>query len=143
MPPTRPRLPDHALQHLRKSLGRGIARAARHSSRTPARGKNSCDDFGATDPALFGVPIAIGGIAGDQQAALVGQACFQPGMIKSTYGTGCFIVLNTGATPVVSTNRLLTTIGYRLGGINTYALEGFDFCGWRGGAMDARRDGHH
>jgi glycerol kinase len=100
--------------------------------------KNSCDDFGATDPALFGAPIAIGGIAGDQQAALVGQACFRPGMIKSTYGTGCFIVLNTGEKPVVSTNRLLTTIGYRLDGINTYALEGSIFVA--GAAVQWMRD---
>jgi glycerol kinase len=100
--------------------------------------KNSSDDFGSTDPALFGAPITIGGIAGDQQAALVGQACFRPGMIKSTYGTGCFIVLNTGDKPVVSTNRLLTTIGYRLGGINTYALEGSIFVA--GAAVQWMRD---
>ncbi len=100
--------------------------------------KNSCDDFGTTDSALFGAPIAVGGIAGDQQAALVGQACFRPGMIKSTYGTGCFIVLNTGEKPVVSTNRLLTTIGYRLAGINTYALEGSIFVA--GAAVQWMRD---
>jgi glycerol kinase len=100
--------------------------------------KNSSDDFGATDPALFGAPIAVGGIAGDQQAALVGQACFRPGMIKSTYGTGCFIVLNTGDNPVVSNNRLLTTIAYRLDGINTYALEGSIFVA--GAAVQWMRD---
>ena len=78
------------------------------------------------------------GIAGDQQAALIGQACFQPGMIKSTYGTGCFIVLNTGDEAVVSKNRLLTTIGYRLDGRTTYALEGSIFVA--GAAVQWMRD---
>jgi glycerol kinase len=81
-------------------------------------------DFGAADLAHFGVPIPIRGVAGDQQAALVGQACFEPGSVKSTYGTGAFMVLNTGARAVKSANRLLTTVGYRLGGAVTYALEG-------------------
>ena len=66
--------------------------------------------FGTTPAELFGAPLPIAGMAGDQQAATVGQACFRPGMIKSTYGTGCFALLNTGATPVASRNRLLTTI---------------------------------
>lgn len=100
--------------------------------------RDSSADFGSTDPALFGAAIAIGGIAGDQQAALVGQACFQPGMIKSTYGTGCFIVLNTGEQAVVSQNRLLTTIGYRLAGKTTYALEGSIFVA--GAAVQWMRD---
>ena len=100
--------------------------------------RDSSADFGSTDPALFGAAIAIGGIAGDQQAALVGQACFQPGMIKSTYGTGCFIVLNTGEQAVVSHNRLLTTIGYRLAGKTTYALEGSIFVA--GAAVQWMRD---
>lgn len=95
-------------------------------------------DFGKTDPALFGTPIQIGGIAGDQQAALVGQACFRPGMIKSTYGTGCFIVLNTGEKAVQSANKLLTTIGYRLQGKTTYALEGSIFVA--GAAVQWMRD---
>lgn len=95
-------------------------------------------DFGKTDPKLFGATIQIGGIAGDQQAALVGQACFHPGMIKSTYGTGCFIVLNTGNKAVVSHNKLLTTIGYRLGGKTTYALEGSIFVA--GAAVQWMRD---
>lgn len=81
-------------------------------------------DFGSTDPAHFGLSIPIRGVAGDQQAALVGQACFSPGSVKSTYGTGAFMVLNTGTRPVRSANRLLTTVGYRLGGVVTYALEG-------------------
>jgi glycerol kinase len=96
-------------------------------------------DFGTTLPELFGGPIAIGGIAGDQQAATVGQACFQPGMIKSTYGTGCFALLNTGATAVVSKNRLLTTIAYQLAGKRTYALEGSIFVA--GAAVQWLRDG--
>lgn len=83
--------------------------------------------FGGTDPALFGGAIAISGIAGDQQAATIGQACFKPGMVKSTYGTGCFALLNTGATPVASKNRLLTTIAYSLKGQKSYALEGSIF----------------
>ncbi|MBB3771689.1 glycerol kinase [Angulomicrobium tetraedrale] len=101
--------------------------------------KDSAADFGTTDPALFGGAIAIGGMAGDQQAATVGQACFQPGMIKSTYGTGCFVLLNTGETPVKSQNRLLTTIAYQLGGKRTYALEGSIFVA--GAAVQWLRDG--
>ena len=73
-------------------------------------------DFGATLPELFGGPIRILGVAGDQQAATVGQGCFAPGMVKSTYGTGCFALLNTGAEPVASNHRLLTTIAYQLAG---------------------------
>ncbi|HEY2135579.1 MAG TPA: FGGY family carbohydrate kinase, partial [Xanthobacteraceae bacterium] len=78
-------------------------------------------DFGTTD--LLGGPIRILGIAGDQQAATVGQGCFSPGMMKSTYGTGCFALLNTGPQMVTSRNRLLTTIAYQLDGRRTYALE--------------------
>ena len=89
--------------------------------------KDCAARFGETDPALFGGAIAISGIAGDQQAATIGQACFKPGMVKSTYGTGCFALLNTGATPVASKNRLLTTIAYRLNGQVAYALEGSIF----------------
>ena len=84
-------------------------------------------------------PIAICGIAGDQQAATIGQACFAPGMIKSTYGTGCFALLNTGATPVASKNKLLTTIAYQLNGKRTYALEGSIFVA--GAAVQWLRDG--
>ncbi|MGF1620201.1 MAG: glycerol kinase GlpK [Rhodomicrobiaceae bacterium] len=101
--------------------------------------RDSAADFGATDPELFGGPIRIAGIAGDQQAATVGQACFSPGMLKSTYGTGCFAVLNTGATMVRSQNRLLTTIAYQLGGRPTYALEGSIFIA--GAAVQWLRDG--
>jgi glycerol kinase len=82
-------------------------------------------DFGTT--ALLGAPISIRGIAGDQQAATIGQGCFAPGMMKSTYGTGCFALLNTGEEPIASNNRLLTTIAYQLGGKRTYALEGAIF----------------
>ena len=100
--------------------------------------KDSAADFGSTDPALFGGAIRIAGIAGDQQAATVGQACFAPGMLKSTYGTGCFAVLNTGETMVRSQNRLLTTIAYQLGGRPTYALEGSIFIA--GAAVQWLRD---
>ncbi|BBK36285.1 glycerol kinase 1 [Allostella sp. ATCC 35155] len=95
--------------------------------------------FGNTDPDLFGGGIAVRGIAGDQQAATIGQACVRPGMIKSTYGTGCFMLLNTGARPVASRNRLLTTIAYRLDGQTTYALEGSIFVA--GAAVQWLRDG--
>ena len=89
--------------------------------------RDSSADFGATEPDLLGAAVPITGIAGDQQAAAFGQACHAPGMIKSTYGTGCFVLLNTGDTAVVSRNRLLTTVGYRLGGRPSYALEGSIF----------------
>lgn len=84
-------------------------------------------DYGETEADILGAPIRIAGVAGDQQAATVGQACFQPGMIKSTYGTGCFAVLNTGSVAVPSTNRMLTTIAYQLNGKPVYALEGAIF----------------
>src|SRR5213079_580732 len=96
-------------------------------------------EFGQTEAALFGGPIRICGIAGDQQAATVGQACFSPGMMKSTYGTGCFALLNTGDSPVSSRNRLLTTIAYQLDGKRTYALEGAIFVA--GAAVQWLRDG--
>lgn len=96
-------------------------------------------DFGETTPDVFGRAIPITGVAGDQQAATIGQACFEPGMLKSTYGTGCFAVLNTGKEPVKSENRLLTTIAYRLGGEVTYALEGSIFVA--GAAVQWLRDG--
>lgn len=83
--------------------------------------------FGETAPDLFGSAIPIAGIAGDQQAALFGQACFEPGMTKSTYGTGCFMLLNTGNAPIDSTHRMLTTPAYRRDGEMTYALEGSIF----------------
>ena len=89
--------------------------------------KDCCADFGMTETSLFGAAIAITGVAGDQHAATVGQACFEPGLMKSTYGTGCFAMLNTGNVRVASANRLLTTIAYRLDGKATYALEGSIF----------------
>ncbi len=95
--------------------------------------------FGDTAPELFGAPIAVRGIAGDQQAATIGQACFSPGMVKSTYGTGCFALLNTGDTPVRSKHRLLSTVAYQLGGKRTYALEGSIFIA--GAAVQWLRDG--
>ena len=96
-------------------------------------------EFGTTEPSLLGGPIAIRGVAGDQQAAVVGQACFAPGMVKSTYGTGCFALVNTGETAVPSRSRLLTTIAYQLGGRRIYALEGSIFVA--GAAVQWLRDG--
>ncbi len=96
-------------------------------------------DFGVTRPDLFGREIPILGVAGDQQAATIGQACFSPGMMKSTYGTGCFALLNTGPDMVTSKNRLLTTIAYQLGGKPTYALEGSIFIA--GAVVQWLRDG--
>jgi glycerol kinase len=84
-------------------------------------------DFGATDESLFGRAIPIRGVAGDQQAALMGQGCIHPGEMKATYGTGCFLLLNTGETPAPSRSRLLTTVAARVGGRTTYALEGAIF----------------
>ena len=101
--------------------------------------RNTADDFGVTERDLFGAEIPILGVAGDQQAATIGQACFEPGMLKSTYGTGCFAVLNTGKTLVHSRNRLLSTIAYRLDGRTTYALEGSIFIA--GAAVQWLRDG--
>jgi glycerol kinase len=96
-------------------------------------------DFGMTRADLFGKPIPILGVAGDQQAATIGQACFEPGMLKSTYGTGCFALLNTGETAVTSQNRLLTTIAYQFDGKPTYALEGSIFVA--GAVVQWLRDG--
>jgi len=101
--------------------------------------KDCADDFGCTTADLFGAEIPILGVAGDQQAATIGNACFAPGMMKSTYGTGCFALLNTGTEKVVSTHRMLTTIAYRLDGVTTYALEGSIFIA--GAAVQWLRDG--
>jgi glycerol kinase len=101
--------------------------------------RDSADDFGSADPDILGAAVPIAGIAGDQHAATLGQACFSPGMLKATYGTGCFALLNTGADPVLSQNRLLTTIAYRLDGKTTYALEGSIFVA--GSAIQWLRDG--
>lgn len=96
-------------------------------------------EFGVTAPELFGAPIRILGMAGDQQAATIGQGCFTPGMMKSTYGTGCFALLNTGRERVTSRNRLLSTIAYQLEGKRTYALEGAIFIA--GATVQWLRDG--
>jgi glycerol kinase len=101
--------------------------------------RDSAAPFGTTETKLLGAPLPVTGIAGDQQAALVGQAGFAPGMIKSTYGTGCFVVLNTGGEAVASRNRLLTTLAYRLDGKPTYAIEGSIFVA--GAAVQWLRDG--
>ena len=101
--------------------------------------RDSCDsvhDYG--DTTLFGGNLKIGGIAGDQQSALIGQCCFNPGEAKSTYGTGCFLLLNTGDKRIFSTNRLLSTIAYRLDGKTTYGLEGSIFVA--GSAIQWLRD---
>lgn len=101
--------------------------------------RDCASDFGMTRPDLFGGPLPILGVAGDQQAATIGQACFDPGMLKSTYGTGCFALLNTGDTLVRSQSRLLGTIAYQLDGKPTYALEGSIFIA--GAVVQWLRDG--
>ncbi len=97
------------------------------------------DDYGTTSKTLLDAEIPIASVAGDQQAALIGQACFERGMIKSTYGTGCFMMLNTGDQALTSNNKLLTTVAYRLNGKTTYALEGSIFVA--GAAVQWLRDG--
>ena len=89
--------------------------------------KNSADNFGKTDKKITGVEISISAVLGDQQAAAFGQTCFEKGSIKSTYGTGAFVIMNTGPKKINSKNKLLTTICYRLNNKNTYALEGSIF----------------
>jgi len=101
--------------------------------------RDCAGEFGMIAPELFGAPISVLGMAGDQQAATIGQGCFTPGMMKSTYGTGCFALLNTGAQRVISCNRLLTTIAYQLDGKRTYALEGAIFIA--GASVQWLRDG--
>ena len=101
--------------------------------------KDCAADFGLSDARLLGAAIPILGVAGDQQAAAIGQACFEPGMMKSTYGTGCFALLNTGSKAVASNNRLLTTVAYQLNGKRTYALEGAIFIA--GAGVQWLRDG--
>ena len=101
--------------------------------------RSSSEIYGHTDDAWFGGPIAIAGDAGDQQAATFGQACFTPGSAKNTYGTGCFLLMNTGERPMPSRHNLLTTIGWQLGGKVTYCLEGSVFVA--GAAVQWLRDG--
>ncbi|HIE93413.1 MAG TPA: glycerol kinase GlpK [Acidobacteria bacterium] len=101
--------------------------------------RDSSGVFGETDRKLFGASIPVAGIAGDQQAATFGQACFRKGMVKNTYGTGCFMLMNTGSQAVASKNGLLTTIGWRIGGRTTYCLEGSVFVA--GAAVQWLRDG--
>ena len=100
---------------------------------------SSSEEVGNTKAALFGVPIPVAGIAGDQQAATFGQACHQPGMVKNTYGTGCFMLMHSGRHPVASKNRLLSTVGWRVDGITDYLLEGSVFMG--GATVQWLRDG--
>lgn len=101
--------------------------------------RSSSEVYGETDPALFGAAIPIAGIAGDQQAATFGQGCFHPGQAKNTYGTGCFLLMNTGNQPVVSNNGLLTTVGWKIDGKVTYCLEGSVFVA--GAVVQWLRDG--
>ena len=101
--------------------------------------KQSSEVYGTTATTLFSTKIPIAGIAGDQQAALFGQMCTKPGMVKNTYGTGCFLLMNTGDKAVYSKNNLLTTIGWKINGEITYALEGSVFVG--GAAIQWLRDG--
>jgi glycerol kinase len=101
--------------------------------------RSSSEVYGHTSADLFGAPIPIAGAAGDQQAALFGQACFEPGMAKNTYGTGCFVLLNTGSAPMASEHGLLTTVGWKRNGEVTYALEGAVFVA--GAAVQWMRDG--
>jgi glycerol kinase len=89
--------------------------------------KNSADNFGITNKSITGTPIPINGVVGDQQAATIGQCCFSPGSVKSTYGTGAFVLMNTGNKKIISKNKLLTTICYRINNKTTYALEGSIF----------------
>ncbi|CAM2140963.1 glycerol kinase [Pararobbsia alpina] len=99
----------------------------------------SSEHYGMTHPSLFAAPIPIAGIAGDQHAALFGQMCIEPGMVKNTYGTGCFLVMNTGSTPIESKNSLVTTIAWQIGDRVDYALEGSIFIG--GAVVQWLRDG--
>lgn len=101
--------------------------------------RDSNGDYGMMEASILGAALPIRGVAGDQQAATIGQACFSPGMVKATYGTGCFALLNTGEKPVASKNRLLTTVAYQLDGRRTYALEGAIFIA--GAAVQWLRDG--
>jgi glycerol kinase len=101
--------------------------------------RSSSEVYGEIDAGLLGAALPVAGIAGDQQAALFGQACFEPGSAKNTYGTGCFMLLNTGETPVPSQKGLLTTVGWRIGDRTTYALEGSVFVA--GAAVQWLRDG--
>ena len=100
---------------------------------------DSAADFGVTEPEHFGMALPIRGVAGDQQAALIGQACFRPGMVKATYGTGCFVLLNIGAKAAASNNKLLRTIAYQWKGRRTYAVEGSIFSA--GATVQWLRDG--
>lgn len=101
--------------------------------------RSSSEVYGKTEHPLFSSPIPISGVAGDQQAALIGQSCFKSGMVKTTYGTGCFLLMNTGSEPVVSKNKLLTTIAYKIRGEIVYALEGSVFIA--GAVVQWLRDG--
>ena len=134
------RLAHAALRHPSRAMGRRAAATVRRAARAAARGARLRRRIRRdARPSISARQSPIRGVAGDQQAALIGQACFAPGMVKSTYGTGCFLLLNTGDEAVASRHSLLTTIAYQSAGERTYALEGSIFVGRRGGAMAARR----
>ena len=133
------RLAHHAVRHPQAGLGRGAAAAFQCPKSMLPEVLECAGQFGTSTTESIGAALPIAGIAGDQQAALIGQACFQPGMIKSTYGTGCFVLLNTGSKAVASRNRLLTTVAYKLKGELAYAIEGSIFVA--GAAVQWLRDG--
>ncbi len=122
-------------------LGRGAVPAVRRAHGDAAGGQDCAAEFGTAEARHLGRALPVRGIAGDQQAALIGQACFSPGMVKATFGTGAFVLLNTGTAPVPSTHRLLTTVAYQLEGERTYALEGSIFSA--GATVQWLRDGLH
>ena len=133
------RLAHAAVQHPHRAMGRRTAEDPAGAALDAAGSEGFLREFRRQRARIVRRRIAISGIAGDQQAATIGQACFSPGMIKSTYGTGCFALLNTGTTPVASKNKLLTTIAYQLKGQRTYALEGSIFVA--GSSVQWLRDG--
>ena len=133
------RLAHHAVRHRDQRWDASCCAALRHPAAVLPEVRDCSGDFGTTEPRCSARAIPILGVAGDQQAATVGQACFEPGMSKSTYGTGCFALVNTGERLRRSRNRLLTTVAYRLGGRTTYALEGSIFVA--GAAIQWLRDG--
>ena len=133
--------PHPAARHPQGRLGRRSPEAVRRAGVAAAQGRRLLGRAGRRHADFLGAPVPVLGMAGDQQAATVGQACIKPGMVKATYGTGCFALLNTGSIAMRSRNRLLTTIAYQLAGQRTYALEGSIFMA--GAAVQWLRDGLH
>jgi Glycerol kinase len=108
-------------------MGRYHSKALKIKKHILPEVKDCADDYGQTHSSITGKSIPINGVVGDQQSATIGQCCFEPGSLKSTYGTGAFVLLNTGTKKIYSKNRLLTTIAYRINGRTTYAMEGSIF----------------